>query len=61
MTVSPLLTQNELSRQLHITQSRLSRLLRNGGIEPDFITSQAKLFRPARLASISEQINVGVQ
>jgi hypothetical protein len=53
---SALLTQNELSRQLGITQARMMRLLRAHRISPDFEASQAKLFRPARLAEIRQQI-----
>lgn len=59
MNVRPLLTQNELSRKLQITQSRISRLLRNSGIQPDFSAGHALLFRPARVEAIGRKLNVG--
>jgi plasmid maintenance system antidote protein VapI len=61
MTRAPLLTQNELSRQLHITPSRISRLLQKSGLEPDFIASQVKLFRPARVEAIGRTLNGGAR
>jgi len=51
-----LLTQSEISKSLKVPRMRLTRLVKAGGIRPDFTTGHHNLFWPERIAEFKKFI-----
>jgi hypothetical protein len=53
-----LLSLRDVSKELKISWPRAVALAADGTFSPDFLTTQAKLFRPSRLKELERQLRL---